>query len=106
MKLGIIISRSDPEAVYNVLRLALYSLKQGDEVSVFLSGAGVEIEQIEHPKFNVREQARAVLDAGGSFFACGSCLKLRESEEADTCPLSTLQDEYEIIRDSDKVVSI
>lgn len=106
MKLGIVITRSDPEAVYNVLRLAVYSLEQGDEVKIFLSGAGVEFDRIEHVKFDVRGQARAVLDAGGSFFACGSCLKLRESEGTDICPLSTLRDEYEIIRNSDKVVSI
>lgn len=106
MKFGIIINRSDPESVYNVLRLATYALKQGDYVRIFLSGAGVEIDRIEDARFNVREQAQAVLDAGGRFFACGSCLKLRKSEGADICPLSSLSDEYEIIRDSDRVLSV
>jgi hypothetical protein len=46
MKLGIIISQTDPETVFNALRLASYSLKQGDAVKVFLVGKGVELDQI------------------------------------------------------------
>jgi hypothetical protein len=34
MKLGMIITQTDPETVFNALRLALYSLKQGDEVKI------------------------------------------------------------------------
>ena len=41
MKLGMIITQTDPETVFNALRLAHYSLKQGDEVKIFLSGRGV-----------------------------------------------------------------
>ncbi len=106
MKLGLIISQTDPETVFNALRLALYSLKQGDEVRVFLSGRGVEIDQIEDPKFDVKDQAQQVLDAGGQFLACGACLKLRNSEGSEVCPLSTLADQYEIVRDSDRLVTI
>ena len=106
MKLGIIITQTDPETVFNALRLALYSLKQGDEVRIFLSGRGVEIDQIEDPKFDVRAQAQKVLDAGGQFFACGACLKLRNSKGSEVCPLSTLKDHYEIVRDSDRIVTV
>jgi len=106
MKLGIIITQTDPETVFNALRLALYSLKQGDEVRIFLSGRGVEIDQIEDPKFDVKTQAQKVLDAGGQFFACGACLKLRNSKGSEVCPLSTLKDHYEIVRDSDRIVTV
>ena len=44
MKLGMIVTQSDPETVFNALRLALYRLEQGDEVRIFLSGRGVEID--------------------------------------------------------------
>jgi len=106
MKFGVIITQTDPETVFNALRLALYSLEQGDEVRIFLSGRGVEIDQIEDPKFNVKAQAQKVMDAGGRFFACGACLKLRKSEGSEVCPLSTLKDQYEIVRDSDKVITV
>ena len=106
MKLGMIITQTDPETVFNALRLALYSLEQGDEVRIFLSGRGVEIDQIESAKFDVKAQAQKVLDAGGQFLACGVCLKLRHSEGSEICPLSTLKDHYEIVRDSDRLVTV
>lgn len=106
MKLGIIITQTDPETVFNTLRLAHYSLKQGDTVRIFLSGRGVEMDQIEDEKFNVKQIAQELLDAGAEFLACGTCLKLRQSDGSELCPLSTLKDHYEIIRDSDRVVTV
>jgi uncharacterized protein involved in oxidation of intracellular sulfur len=105
MKLGIIISQTEPETVFNALRLANYSLKQGDAVRIFLVGKGVELDQISDAKFNVQEQAQAVLAAGGEFLACGTCLKFRESAGSEVCPLSTLKDLYEIVRDSDRLLT-
>jgi len=105
MKLGMIITQTDAETVFNALRLALYSLEQGDEVCVFFSGKGVEINSMEDPKFDVKAQAQMVVDAGGQFLACGACLKLRDSDGSEICPLSTLKDEYDIVRESDRVVT-
>jgi len=106
MKLGMVIAQTDPETVFNALRLASYSLQQGDEVRIFLSGKGVEIDQIEDATFNVKAEAQKVLDAGGQFLACGTCLKLRNSEGSEVCPLSTLKDHYEVVRDCDKLVTV
>ncbi|MFO7871251.1 MAG: DsrE family protein [Kiritimatiellia bacterium] len=106
MKLGIVITQTEPETVFNALRLASYSLKQGDQVRIFLSGKGVEIDQIEDPIFDVKNEAQKVLDAGGEFLACGTCLKLRNSEGSEVCPLSTLKDHYEVVRDSDRLVTV
>ena len=106
MKLGMIVTQTDPETVFNALRLALYSLEQGDEVRIFLSGKGVEIDSIIDNKFDVKSQAQKVLDTGGQFFACGTCLELRSSEGSETCPLSTLKDHYEIVKYSDRLVSV
>jgi predicted peroxiredoxin len=106
MKLGIIISQTDPETVFNTLRLARYSLNQGDSVRIFLSGRGVEIDRIDDPEFDVKTLAREVHEAGAEFLACGTCLKLRESEGSEICPLSTLKDHYEIIRNSDRLVTV
>ena len=106
MKLGMVITQTDPETVFNALRLALYSLEQGDEVRIVLSGRGVEIDRIEDPKFDVKGLAQKVLDAGGQFLACGACLKLRNSEGSEVCPLSTLKDHYDVVRDSDRLVTV
>lgn len=105
MKLGIILSQTEAETVFNALRLANYALKQGDTVKVFLMSNGVELDRINDPKFNVQEQARAMLAAGGRFLACGTCLKLRESAGSELCPISNLKDLYEIVRDSDRLLT-
>ena len=106
MKLGMIITQTESETVFNALRLALYSLQQGDHVRIFLSGKGVDIDKINDPKFDVKGKAKEVLDAGGQFLACGTCLKLRNSPGSEICPLSTLKDHYEIVRDSDRVYTV
>jgi uncharacterized protein involved in oxidation of intracellular sulfur len=106
VKLGMIITQTDPETVFNALRLALYSLEQDDEVRIFLSGRGVEIDRIDDPTFDVKEQAQKVLDAGGRFLACGACLKLRNAEGSEVCPLSTLKDHYAVVRDSDRLMTV
>lgn len=106
MKLGIVITRTDAEAVFNVLRLAQYSLKQGDQVRIFLSGQGVEIDKISDPRFAVKDLAEQVLAEGGEFLACGTCLKLRQSGGSELCPLSTLADHYAVVRDSDRLITV
>lgn len=106
LRLGVIITQTDPETVFNALRLALYSLEQGDEVRIFLSGRGVEIDQIQDAEFDVKVQAQKVLNAGGKFLACGACLKLRNSEGSQVCPLSPVKDHYELVRDSDRLVTV
>lgn len=105
MKLGIVIYSNDAETVWNAFRLGIFSRKQGDAVSVFLLGKGVEAESLESSKFDVIGQMRGFSEAGGSILACGTCLKIRQSEGSDICPVSTMQDLHALIRDSDKVLS-
>jgi len=105
MKLGIIIYSNDPETVWNSFRLGIFSRKQGDTVSVFLLGKGVEVESLDRDKFDITGQFHSFLDIGGAILACGTCLKLRQSEELGICPISTMQDLYTLIHDSDKVLS-
>ena len=105
MKLGIVIYSHDPETVWNAFRLGMFSRKQGDAVSVFLLGKGVEAESSGSDKFDVIGQMHGFLEAGGSILACGTCLKIRQSQGSDICPMSTMQDLHAVIRDSDKVLS-
>ncbi|MGZ4869638.1 MAG: DsrE family protein [Halobacteriota archaeon] len=105
MKLGIIIYSNDPESVWNAFRLGNYAIKEGDEVKAFLSGKGVESESIDTEAFNVTEQMRLFIDGGGATLACGTCLKIRQSEGSEMCPLSTLADLYTIVKESDKIVT-
>ncbi|MEK7376446.1 MAG: DsrE family protein [Candidatus Margulisiibacteriota bacterium] len=105
MKIGIIISVNDAETCWNAFRYANFSLDQKDEVKVFLMGKGVEYQSISTPKFNTIEQAEKLLKNGGKILACGTCIKSREQEGTEMCPISTMKDMYEIIKESEKVVS-
>ena len=105
MKLGIIIYSNDQETVWNAFRFGVFSRKQGDTVSVFLLGKGVEVESLDSGKFDIIGQIRSFSEMGGSILACGTCLKIRQSKGSDICPVSTLQDLYALIHDSDKVLS-
>ena len=51
------------------------------------------------------EQAEKILDSGGKIFACGTCLKQRNSAGSNLCPISTMKNMYDIIKESDKVVT-
>ncbi|MGZ5563384.1 MAG: DsrE family protein [Halobacteriota archaeon] len=105
MKIGIIIYSNDPESVWNAFRLGNYAIKEGDEVKDFLSGKGVESESIDTEAFNITELMRSFVEGGGAIFACGTCLKIRQSEGSEMCPLSTLADLYAILKESDKIVT-
>lgn len=105
MKLGIIIYSDDSETVWNAFRLANFALKEGDNVKVFLLAKGVECESLDTDKFKVTEQMGSFVDNSGEILACGTCLKIRNSEGSETCPLSTMKDLYDLINESDKVIT-
>jgi len=106
MKLGIVIYSNDTETVWNAFRLGVFSLKQKDMVKVFLLANGVEAESLDTDKFKVTEQIQEFVDNGGQILACGTCLKIRNSEGSEICPLSTMNDLYQLIKESDKVISL
>ena len=104
MKLGIVISTNDIEAVWNAFRLANFSRKEGDDVKVFLVGKAVDYEQASTEKFPAKSEAEKLAASGGAILACGTCLKQRNKQGDALCPLSTMKDLYTIIKESDKVV--
>ena len=105
MKLGIVIYSTDAETVWNAFRLGMFALKAGDSVKVFLLASGVDSDKLDTGKFKVTEQMQGLVDAGGEILACGTCLKIRGKEGTEMCPLSTMADLYQLVRDSDKVVT-
>jgi uncharacterized protein involved in oxidation of intracellular sulfur len=105
MKLGIVIYSTDSETVWNAFRLGCFALKKGDELKVFLLAKGVECETLTTEKFDVTSQMRDFVNGGGHIYACGTCLKIRQSGGSEMCPMSTMQDLYDIIAGSDRVIS-
>ncbi len=105
MRIGVVIYANDPETVWNAFRFGNFAVNEGDEVKVFLLGKGVECESLDTDKFKVTEQMKIFVDNGGGILACGSCLKIRQSEGSELCPFSTMKDLYELLKVSDKIVT-
>jgi len=105
MKIGIVLYSNDAETVWNAFRFANYSLSEGDSVSVFLLGKGVEAQTVSTKDFDIKSKMEDFSSSGGKIYACGTCLTLRHSEGSKLCPVSTLSDLYDIIKKSEKILT-
>ncbi len=105
MKLGMIIYSNDPETVFNAFRIGVFSLGKNEAVQVFLLAKGVESETLDNGQFKITELMQEFVDQGGKIFACGTCLKIRQSKSSNFCAMSTLDDLHTIIKYSDKVLT-
>ena len=105
MKIGIIISTNEPEVVWNAFRFGNASLKANHEAKVFLINKGVEVEDIKYEKYNIKEQIDLFAKSKGQILACGTCLKSREKEGSNVCPISTMKDLLKLVEESDKILT-
>jgi uncharacterized protein involved in oxidation of intracellular sulfur len=105
MKIGIILETKEYEKAWNAFRFAVTAIKLGYEVKVFLMGEAVECEGLIHDKYNVDVQLKNFVKAGGEILACGTCLKSRQLDSSDACPISTMVDCVNMVVWADKTVT-
>jgi len=106
MKIGIIIETKEYEKAWNAFRFAATAIMLGHETKVFLMGEAVECEGLTHEKYNVDEQLRNYVNAGGEILACGTCIKSRHLEnDMEVCPISTMVDCVNVVVWADKTVT-
>ncbi|MDF1576248.1 MAG: DsrE family protein [Bacteroidales bacterium] len=96
--IGMVIYSNDVETVWNALRLANHSLKQGDTVQVFLLGKGVEVDLLVNENDDLKNQVDAFLETGGEIQGCGTCLQSRKNDDPQVCTFSSLADLYAVVR--------
>lgn len=101
--IGIVIYSNDVETVWNAIRFANFSKTQGDTVSIFLLGKGVELDNLVKSDNNIKEQTDAFLGAGGTILGCGTCLQSRKNNDPKVCKFSSMKDLYDIVR-TNKIV--
>jgi len=104
MKIGIVMSQTDAETVWNALRFANTAILEDHQVKIFLLGAGVEIEKIKSEKFNVQEQLVKFKELSGTMLACGTCIKSRNMQ-FEACSISTMKDMLKLVVESEKVLT-
>ncbi|MEW9501795.1 DsrE family protein [Jeotgalibacillus marinus] len=105
MKLGIILETKEPEKAWNAFRFANAGLMKEHEVKIFLMGEAVECENIEHPRFKVKEEMNKFEELMGELLACGTCLKSRLLDKTSSCPISTMDDCIKVVEWADKMVT-
>jgi uncharacterized protein involved in oxidation of intracellular sulfur len=105
MKFGIILETKEFEKAWNAFRFATTSKKNGHEVKVFLMGEAVECENLTHEKYDVSGQLKGFIEVGGIILACGTCLKSRQLNSTDTCPLSTMVDCVKMVEWAERVIT-
>jgi uncharacterized protein involved in oxidation of intracellular sulfur len=105
MKIGIILETKELEKAWNAFRFAVTAKKQGNEVKVFLMGEAVECEGLIHEKYNVDAQLKNFIKEGGEVLACGTCLKSRQLDGSESCPVSTMIDCVNLVTWAEKVLT-
>lgn len=103
--MAIVISTNDSETSWNAFPFANFCIGKNEQTKVFLIGKGVEAEQASNDTFNIKEQMEAFVSSKGEIFACGTCFKIRNSNGTELCPLSTMNDLYEMVKEADRVVN-
>jgi len=105
MKLGIILQSNKPEHAWNTFRLGITALKAGHQVEIFLMNEGSELDTIPDSKdFDISAKVTEFKELKGEIYACGTCLKVRDKEESNVCPVSTMSDLLKMVEGSDKVL--
>ena len=105
MNIGIVISQTDPETVWNAFRFANFSIGKEHTVRTFLMGKGVECADIVSKEFPVIDEINKYVESNGEIFACGTCLVSRKREGTPICPMSSMKDLMEIVEKSDRLVT-
>jgi uncharacterized protein involved in oxidation of intracellular sulfur len=95
---GVVIYSNDIETVINAMRFANFSLGEGDTVSIFLFGKGVEVDKLVEVDKDVKEQVDLFLGNGGNILGCGTCLRSRKNDEPQVCKFSSMSDLYSLVR--------
>jgi uncharacterized protein involved in oxidation of intracellular sulfur len=103
--IGIVIYSNDVETEWNALRFANFSKSQGDTVTIFLLGKGVELDSLVKKNNELKEQAKEFLDKSGNILGCGTCLASRKNNEPKICKFSSMNDMYDMIRKSKIVMT-
>jgi peroxiredoxin family protein len=103
--IGIVLYSNDAETVWNAFRLANLSESNGDTVTIFLIGKGVEALTIESKEFDIKQKADEFVAKGGIILACATCLKMRNSDGGKTITVSSLNDLYTIVKSSKIVLT-
>ena len=106
--IGMLIYSDDAETVWNAMRLAVYSQSQGDFVVIFVLGRGTDIfmqKQDDNDVYNVQNISDTFLHNGGTIYLCATCAWARNTEDVQSCTITSIADMYQIVKRSKIVLT-
>jgi uncharacterized protein involved in oxidation of intracellular sulfur len=117
LRYAVIINNADPENVWNALRFCNTALSRGHEVTVFLLGPAVEldelVEKIDSSTFNIKKLYERFKELGGRTLSCGTCMRIRGlldkpfvafSVRVTDAAVSTMDELVRLTEEADRVV--
>lgn len=108
MRYTVIINTQESETVWNALRFATTALSRGNNVTVFLLGAAVEIDTIinntTNPRIDIAKLIDRYMELGGEGFSCGTCLTIRDMEASESCPRSSMDELVRLTEEADRTL--
>ncbi len=105
MEIGIILNTADSETVWNTFRFGVEAIDKKHFVKIFLLGKGVECDSVQDENFDIQKMINTFKKQNGVILACGTCLKSRQREGSNVCPISTMKDLLKLVEESDKVLT-
>ena len=101
------VGAGDPTLGYNLMKMALYTLAQGDSVPahvLFMNG-GVKLPAGDEPQ--VIESIQTLIEKGAIVLVCGTCLSYYHlSEQLKVGTVSNMYDIMSAMQRADKVISL
>jgi uncharacterized protein involved in oxidation of intracellular sulfur len=104
MKYAVVINTNEPETAWNALRFASTAIARGHQATVFLLGPAVEIQDIRHEQFNVQRVLQRFTELGGQALSCGTCLRIRNKDASELCPISTMDELVRLTEEADRTL--
>jgi len=105
MKIGLVITTSDPEPIWNAFRYGVEALEKENSVKAFMLERVAENERRWNNRFDVAMMEYEFVDKGGVILDCGRCLKIRKDGGVGLCPHCKTQSTIDLTADSDKVLA-
>ena len=102
-----VIGAGDPALGYNLMKMALYTLAQGDSAPAYVlfMNNGVKLPAGEEPQ--VIESIQALVDKGAKVLVCGTCLNFYGlAERLKVGIVSNMYDILGAMQRADKVISL
>jgi predicted peroxiredoxin len=103
--IGIVISSGDVETVWNALRLGIAAQSKGDSVVIFVISKAVDVFIKDSSTFDIPKTSIQFVSKGGDIYTCATCAKMRHTDNVQMCTITSINDLYEIIKRSKKVVT-